>query len=67
MLYWFEEENILCDKYGEEYSVINGGWRFKIRNGNSVLSSGEIIHRGISEPLKLTREEFDERHPEFGY
>jgi hypothetical protein len=26
--YWFPEWNVLCRKYGKEYSVINGNWEF---------------------------------------
>ena len=66
MLYWFEKEHILCNKHRDEYSVINGAWNFTVRNGNSVLSTGKIIHHNISEPVEMTEEEFYKLYPDFG-
>jgi hypothetical protein len=72
-LYWFEKEHILCNLSPDPndgvktYHVINGGWSFKIKNGKSVLITGEVIHKNISEAVELTREEFAASKPGFGF
>lgn len=75
LLYWTESHRLLCiTEDGMHYTVLNGAWN-GIRRGNSfeVLRYGTFAGQPgntiltITDWEAITREEFDSRHPDFGY
>jgi len=65
---WFSPSaNLLCTRRGNEFYILNGDW-FGIKKGDFLqIQYDEKREIKITDWENYSREEFNEKYPNFGY
>jgi len=67
-VYYSKKSALLCTSGdGVQFKIINGAWKGTLSNGKMIVNERPDTIVDVSDLEKMTRDEFDDRYPDFGY